>query len=131
MFESNYSSCTTTSQQWWRRSLASKERQDETQFTTKIDGKTSMGPSYVEQEHCLIMYLRGLNKMQKFKDEKMKQKYIPGSLSFLISLSNFHLLFFRCSLFFTKQKWEHIYKKNYLVHFLSFYFNFMNYDFFS
>jgi hypothetical protein len=23
-----------------------KERQDETQFTTKIDGKTSLGPSY-------------------------------------------------------------------------------------
>jgi hypothetical protein len=26
--------------------LMKKERQDETQFTTKIDGKTSLGPSY-------------------------------------------------------------------------------------
>ncbi len=26
--------------------LRKKERQDETQFTTKIAGKTSMGPSY-------------------------------------------------------------------------------------
>jgi hypothetical protein len=26
--------------------LRNKERQDETQFTTKIAGKTSMGPSY-------------------------------------------------------------------------------------
>jgi hypothetical protein len=26
--------------------LWKKERQDETQFTTKIDGKTSLGPSY-------------------------------------------------------------------------------------
>jgi hypothetical protein len=26
--------------------LRSKERQDETQFSTKIDGNTSLGPSY-------------------------------------------------------------------------------------
>jgi hypothetical protein len=26
--------------------LRKKERQDETQFTTKIDGKTSLNPSY-------------------------------------------------------------------------------------
>jgi hypothetical protein len=26
--------------------LSKKKRQDETQFTTKIDGKTSLGPSY-------------------------------------------------------------------------------------
>jgi hypothetical protein len=31
-------------QQQWRRS-GKKERQDETQFTTKIAGKTSLGPS--------------------------------------------------------------------------------------
>jgi hypothetical protein len=28
------------------KALREKERQDETQFTTKIDGKTSLGPSY-------------------------------------------------------------------------------------
>ncbi len=27
--------------------LRKKERQDETQFTTKIGGKTSLGPSYL------------------------------------------------------------------------------------
>jgi hypothetical protein len=29
------------------QALMKKERQDETQFTTKIGGKTSLGPSYV------------------------------------------------------------------------------------
>ncbi len=31
---------------WMVEALRKKERQDETQFTTKIDGKTSLGPSY-------------------------------------------------------------------------------------
>jgi hypothetical protein len=48
-FESNYSSCTSrSSENICRRSGGAheKERQDETQFTTKIGGKTCLGPSY-------------------------------------------------------------------------------------
>jgi hypothetical protein len=50
----HYSSCTSRSSEniscsssVRRRLLRKKERQDETQFTTKIDGKTSLGPSYI------------------------------------------------------------------------------------
>jgi hypothetical protein len=49
-FESNYNSCTGKSSEniciapmeW----LGTKERQDETQFTTKIAEKTSLNPTY-------------------------------------------------------------------------------------
>jgi hypothetical protein len=53
---SHYSSCTgrssenilcSSTQQWMEEALRKKERHDETQFTTKIDGETtSLGPSY-------------------------------------------------------------------------------------
>ncbi len=49
-FESNYSSCTGRSYMKIHvtamEALRKKERQDETQFTTKIGGKTSLGRSY-------------------------------------------------------------------------------------
>ncbi len=45
-----YSSCTSRNSEniscSRRRLLRKKERQDETQFTTKIDGKTNLGHSY-------------------------------------------------------------------------------------
>jgi hypothetical protein len=46
---SNYSSCTSRSSQNICSSSAGaqeKETQDETQFMTKVGGKTSLGPSY-------------------------------------------------------------------------------------
>jgi hypothetical protein len=48
-FESNYNSCTSRSSENICNSSAGaqeKETKDETQFTTKIGGKTSLGPSY-------------------------------------------------------------------------------------
>jgi hypothetical protein len=51
VLESNYSSCTGRALKLYVaavqvQALIKKERQDETQFTTKIGGKTSLGPSY-------------------------------------------------------------------------------------
>jgi hypothetical protein len=49
-FETNYSRCTGRSSRnicsTSAGALRKKETQDETQFTTKIGGKTSLGPSY-------------------------------------------------------------------------------------
>ncbi len=49
MFESNYSSCTGERSENICSSnggAQEKGKRDETQFTTKIGGKTSLGPSY-------------------------------------------------------------------------------------
>ncbi len=51
-FQNNYSSCTGRMVGSVKiyvaamKALRKKERGDETQFTTKIGGKTSLGPSY-------------------------------------------------------------------------------------
>jgi hypothetical protein len=45
-FESNYSDCTCKIYVAAVQELRKKERQHETQFTTKIGGKTSLGLSY-------------------------------------------------------------------------------------
>jgi len=47
-FKNNYSSCTGRRSEYVAalEALRKKERQDETQFTTKMAGKTSLRPSY-------------------------------------------------------------------------------------
>jgi hypothetical protein len=47
MVKSNYSGCTgKSSENICNNSGSAQEKGDETQFTTKIGGKTSLGPSY-------------------------------------------------------------------------------------
>jgi len=56
-FESNYSSCTRRSNENICRSSGGpheKERQDETQFTTKTGGITCLGPQLFHFVKCFI-----------------------------------------------------------------------------
>ncbi len=60
MFESNYSSCTGRNSENICSSSggpAKNKRQDETQFKTKIDGKTSLGPSYFAFYNSRSIYM--------------------------------------------------------------------------
>jgi len=102
---SHYSSCTSRSSEniscsssVRRRLLRQKERQDETQFTTKIDGKTSLGPSYISYWKKISFPVPHLIRKKERQDEtqfttKIDGKTSLGPSSIFLLEKNFHSKF--------------------------------------
>jgi hypothetical protein len=61
------------------KALREKERQDETQFSTKIDGKTSLGPSYRKifaRGIWLVMRMMMNTHVERFCERDLREGFV-------------------------------------------------------